>query len=1084
MNAPLQLAASTESPFPGLRPFAYADHEHFFGREGQTYALYRLIDRSRFVAVVGSSGSGKSSLVRAGLLPLLDDESRESGGRSWLWRDMRPGDEPLQRLTILLAGLSVDDDPIAASSRRERIAAQLRRSSFGISEALAETAAVTGKSLVLLIDQFEELFRYAAAASDKTDQTANDIRARDEATQFVQLLLEASRTPLNRIHVILTMRSDFIGDCARFHGLPEAVSAAQFLVPSLTRDQLDEVIRKPVEQAEATIDPRLVERLLNDCGSEMDQLPVLQHCLSRLWDEAGKNPDMAATPDASPGELASISGQSTPRHLSLNHYRNVGEFADALSRHADEILQDLSEPTLQLAVEQTFRALSELDKEGRAIRRALKFSQLVAETGVDEAAVRQVLERFRADDCSFLTPSPFEVKEIGGTTRIDVGHEALLRRWEKVSGRRAELGWLRAEQRAGERYRALLAMAEGDKAALPAHLVEQRWSWWSARPRTPAWAERYGGNIDRVQRLLEVSQWRQSVKRQGIAAAFIALVGIAGLMAWLYWSATTARLEADKNLRAAVQAQATANARRKEALQSTKTSIGRLKGFLDDGTLRAAGAQQFLEDAKATLEQISKAGDHSPEIAEIEVSLLLAVSDVKEGLGDYKAASEFATEAETLAEDLVGKHPAETKFKHLLYASKFRIGDQLAKTRAGARQAEEKYLAAVNLAEQMIRDDPGNMERHQHGLTVVINKVGDMHKSRQDWQGALDRYRAGLRIAQAIADKYPADIATQKNRIAQVFSERGQAGDFDAAQREYREAIDIQTELLKKAPGNAGLISNIAATRRRIGGLLKGNPAKAQKEYEEAVALRKQILEGDPGNMAWRTGITTDYTLLGDTLMEKEDWREASRTYNDAIRIATGTALRNPDDVGPQRTLSGLRVKRADALMHRGALALNRQELEEFSRRIKDALELYRAAEQKYESLVESGNPLYRDLFNVRIKIGNAEVRDNKHSGALTSYQAASATAERAAATQRTGDWQFTLAATIEETGDSLAKRPEDRAAGITLAAEKPPNSLNFYEKAVEVIDTGLIREPDHQGLQSKKEAINAKIESRRPPVQ
>ena len=95
---------------------------------------------------------------------------------------------------------------------------------------------IAGKSIVLVIDQFEELFRYATTVSGKVGLTGEEVRARDEATQFVQLLLEASRAPSIRIHVILTMRSDFIGDCARFHGLPEAVCAAQFLVPSLTRD--------------------------------------------------------------------------------------------------------------------------------------------------------------------------------------------------------------------------------------------------------------------------------------------------------------------------------------------------------------------------------------------------------------------------------------------------------------------------------------------------------------------------------------------------------------------------------------------------------------------------------------------------------------------------------------------------------------------------------------------------------------------------------------------------------------------------------------------------------------------------------
>ena len=198
--------------------------------------------------------------------------------------------------------------------------------------------------------------------------------------------------------------------------------------------------------------------------------------------------------------------------------------------HADEILKDLPGPKLQLAVGQIFSALSEFDKEGRATRRALKFSQLVAETGVDDATVRQVLDRFRANDCSFLTPPPFEVKAISGDTRIDVGHEALLRRWDKVSGRGAELGWLRAEQQAGERYRGLLAMAEGDDAVLPAHLVDERWAWWNARPRTPAWADRYGGGYSRVKGLLLKSRNRMLARRLAMAVLFVAVTGVAVTM--------------------------------------------------------------------------------------------------------------------------------------------------------------------------------------------------------------------------------------------------------------------------------------------------------------------------------------------------------------------------------------------------------------------------------------------------------------------------------------------------------------------------------------------------------------------------
>ena len=144
--------------------------------------------------------------------------------------------------------------------------------------------------------------------------------------------------------------------------------------------------------------------------------------------------------------------------------------------------------------------------------------------------MRQVLDRFRANDCSFLTPPPFEVKAISSDTRIDVGHEALLRRWDKVSGLGAEPGWLRAEQQAGERYRGLLAMAEGDDAVLPAHLVEERLAWWNDRPRTPAWADRYGGGYSRVKSLLLKSQRRRRFRRVAIAALFVVVIGVAVIM--------------------------------------------------------------------------------------------------------------------------------------------------------------------------------------------------------------------------------------------------------------------------------------------------------------------------------------------------------------------------------------------------------------------------------------------------------------------------------------------------------------------------------------------------------------------------
>ena len=1077
MNAPAQLlGASAEHPFPGLRPFAYQDHEYFFGRNDQTFALYRLIDRSRFVAVVGSSGSGKSSLVRAGLLPLLDMETLETGGRSWLWREMRPGDAPLQRLTNLLASLSGDDDAIVASGRRERIAAQLQRSSFGISEALAETKGLSGKSLVLVVDQFEELFRYAAAGSAKANLTADDVRAREEATQFVQLLLEASRAPLLKINVMLTMRSDFIGDCARFHGLPEAVCAAQFLVPSLTRDQLDEVIRLPLERAGATIDPELVERLLNDCGTEMDQLPVLQHCLSRLWEEAGKSPAGTAAPslvspvarEAGAG-ARDIGARTQPgRRLSLIHYRTIGEFSDALSMHADEILKDLG-PKLLLAVTQVFSALSELDKEGRAIRRALRFSRLVAETGVEESAVRQVLDRFRADDCSFLTPPRSDVKEIEATTRIDVGHEALLRRWEKVSGHGIELGWLRAEQQAGERYRGLLAMADGD-ATLPAHLVDERLAWWKARPRTAAWAERYGGGFERVEKLLQVSQRRQSAKRWGILGALFVAVVVAAVMGSFWQAARTAKHEADES--------------RKNALNTTITSVGRLGGFVNDGTLSAKNAELLLEDAKGTLEDLAKNQNQSLEISGIEIVLLLGFADVREALGDHDDALKRAERALVIAERLLKQYPDNQDVMRHVYAARFRIGDQKSAASENA-EAARHYGIALEYAEKRAPLNPGEQQR-QRDIAFVLNKLADLDTLKHDWKTALDRYTRGLKIAEAVAATYPIDVATQKSRIAQLLSDRGEPGDAEQALAKYREALTIQTGLLQSDPDDSTLLSNAALSHRRTGELLKDNkPGEAQAEFRVAVEMRKKLFESDPASVPWRTGLARDYKLLGDTLHDLKDFRGALQNYAAASLIEEALVLKEPGNIVWQRTFANTSMKRGDILVDRASEAeVNPEPVDdEITRRLRDALARYQRAAEIFEKLSnqpDAGSAQFAKLFDVRIKIGDVLARQNKYSDALDAYQSALAAA---AATQRVVDRQLKASDMIAQACDFLARRAGGGPAAAALAASDEPDALSCYQKALAAIEAAAVRDPDNTEVKEKRAALSAKIAAQQSPA-
>ena len=159
-----QQGCSKDQPFPGLRPFEYEDRDFYFGRTEQIYALYSLVYFG-FIAVIGSSGSGKSSLVRAGLRPLLEHESEnQDGGRTWRVATMTPGNAPIANLAAAVASLGGQSEDVA------RIEYLLRRSSAGLAEALDEIESLNAASVLLIVDQFEELFRVAGARKPRSGE--------------------------------------------------------------------------------------------------------------------------------------------------------------------------------------------------------------------------------------------------------------------------------------------------------------------------------------------------------------------------------------------------------------------------------------------------------------------------------------------------------------------------------------------------------------------------------------------------------------------------------------------------------------------------------------------------------------------------------------------------------------------------------------------------------------------------------------------------------------------------------------------------------------------------------------------------
>lgn len=456
--------AKPATPYPGLRPFVAADAEVFCGRSDHRIELLERLEVSGFLAVVGSSGSGKSSLVHAGLIPDIDERRLiRAIQRERLYLSMRPGNHPFRALALALIDWAEDRQLPDA----ERLAEMLRRGPEGLVNFFSGLGdAENPHSIFLVVDQFEELFRFASATQHKRQIPGG---ALNEAQAFVNLLLrtaEVNRKALD-ISVIITMRSDFLKDCEQFDGLPEAISRSQFMTPRLDRDQLGEAMERPLRLYNASIEPELTRLILNELAPEQDQLPVLQHLLARMWENASKRRKKG-------GSIV----------IGRGDYEAVGMLERALADHRISAFSgygdDLGEDG---EVDRFFRCLAEFDPDGRLIRRPRSVRDVVEESGVPLSRVEEIAEIARADGCHFLMPpSPLPKGEKdpdedlrGGMARVrreplrpetvlDLTHESLIRKWPKY---REVMGVERAKRDAFLRVRQVMDGLKPERAPDP-----------------------------------------------------------------------------------------------------------------------------------------------------------------------------------------------------------------------------------------------------------------------------------------------------------------------------------------------------------------------------------------------------------------------------------------------------------------------------------------------------------------------------------------------------------------------------------------------------------------------------------------
>ena len=777
------------NPFPGLRPFE-ADEDHlFFGREKEIDELLRRLRACRFLSIIGTSGSGKSSLVRSGLIPSLYGGFMVATNPSWRIAIMRPGEDPVGHLAEALNSPEVlGTVGELETTNSVLLEATLRRGTRGLVEAVRQARILAQDNLLIVVDQFEELFRFR-----KNNQLEN---SRNEAVAFVKLLLEAAKQEELPIYIVITMRSDFIGDCMDFAGLPEAVNSGLYLVPRMTRDELRSAITGPVAVGGGSIAQRLVLRLLNDFGDEYDQLPILQHALMRTWNYwAQRSPSTDA--------------------IDIEDYEAIGTFRRALSIHAEEAYEDTGTDDAKKLAERIFKALTDTFSDHRGIRRPSSVGDLTAISESNQADVVRIIEIFRRPGRSFLMP-PADVP-LDDRSVIDLSHESLMRCWGRL------VGWAEEEKVSADIYNRLsdaTVWFEEGRAGLwrnPELEIGQKWKL-ENRP-TAAWAQRYNSSFVQVIEFLDRSEaeWRrlndekkrerQKKLRQTQWAAGIlgSLLLLALFLAYFAWKQTR---RAENNLQLA-----------KKAVDESLSSAGREQG-------REAGdlpqVEQFrkelLDKAEAFYSLFARQNSTNPNLRREEARAHSRLGDINRLMGKDKEAVQEYNESIDQFSALVKQYPTQNEFRQDLAYSHNWLGetirDALDKKSnvnlSSSSDAEREYSEAIRLQEELHKEQPTNvlyqqeLARTYYNRGIIRYRMHADEGMRSDFSKAIKLLEPLISGTQATMDTSenpdPAqDLARVYNNYAIVVSNTGQTTE---AQDFYGKAIALAEQLVQKRPEN------------------------------------------------------------------------------------------------------------------------------------------------------------------------------------------------------------------------------------------------------------------------------------------
>ncbi|HET7309340.1 MAG TPA: extracellular solute-binding protein, partial [Actinomycetota bacterium] len=369
------------NPYKGLRAFLEADAADFFGREAVTSRLVRRLAEddpaTRFLTVVGPSGSGKSSVVRAGLVPAVR-RGVIPGSERWYVIELLPGSRPFREIESALLGVAVDPPPSLMD--------ELERDELGLVRAVDQVLPEATSELLIVLDQLEEVFTLVD----------DDV----ERSRFLGSIRAAALEPDSRIRVVATLRADFYDAPLSVPGFGDLLAARTEAITPMSPSELERAIVAPADAAGLVVEPRLLAEMIADVADRPGALPLLQFALTELAERADG------------------------RTLTLDAYRRIGRVSGALARRAERLFEPMN-PTGRDACRQLFLRLVTLGEGTEDTRRRVRRSELA--TLADPQAMDTVIETFGRHRLLSFDRDP-DTRE----PTVEIAHEAILREWARL----------------------------------------------------------------------------------------------------------------------------------------------------------------------------------------------------------------------------------------------------------------------------------------------------------------------------------------------------------------------------------------------------------------------------------------------------------------------------------------------------------------------------------------------------------------------------------------------------------------------------------------------------------------------------